>query len=263
MPTSNYQTIEYSQSEKVVTIRLNRPEAANGLNVAMAAELSQAARRVAADPSVKAVVLTGNGKLFCAGGDLKAIVDFGDDVGAGLKGIADDLHRAMSAFTRMAAPLIVAVNGTAAGAGFSMAVFGDLVLAAESAKFTMAYSKIGLSPDGGSSYFLPRLIGLRRTQELMFTNRVLNANEALEWGLVNRVVASEDLMEEANKLAKDLAEGALNSNSSIKQLLLQTFDNGLETQMEREGVCIANNATTADGREGLAAFLEKRAPKYS
>lgn len=263
MHDDDYQTLKYERTGSVVTIRLNRPEAANGLNVAMAAELSVAARRVASDDSVKAVVLTGNGAFFCAGGDVKAMVDFADDVDVGLKGIADDLHRAVSSFARMPAPLLVAVNGTAAGAGFSLAVCGDLVIAAETAKFTMAYSKIGLSPDGGSSYYLPRLIGLRKTQELMFTNRVLSAAEAQEWGLINRVTSAEALEEAAQAWAQEIAVGARDANAAIKSLLLHTFDNALETQMEIEGVTIANNAKSADGREGAAAFLEKRTTTFS
>jgi 2-(1,2-epoxy-1,2-dihydrophenyl)acetyl-CoA isomerase len=159
-------------------------------------------------------------------------------------------------------PLIVAVNGMAAGAGFSMAVCGDLVLAAESAKFTMAYTAAGLSPDGSASYFLPRLIGMRKTQELMLTNRRLKAEEALEWGLVTQVVADEELAETAMKLAQQLAEGPTLAYGQVKQLLNSSFNNSLETQMELEGRGISAMAASTDGREGIQAFLEKRAPIY-
>jgi len=258
----NYKNLKYIKDAAVVTISLNRPDSANGLNTALAADLASASKRCADDASVKAVILTGEGRFFCAGGDIQAMADFGDQVSAGLKGLADDLHKAISTFARMDAPLIVAVNGTAAGAGLSMAVAGDLVLAAESAKFTMAYTKAGLSPDGSSSYYLPRLIGLRRTQELMYSNRVLSAAEAQQWGLINKVVAEDDLLDEARKLAAMFTKGAKGANAAVKQLLSQAFDNSLETQMELEGVAIAENAGSSDGLEGVAAFLEKRAPKF-
>ncbi|PRC49000.1 enoyl-CoA hydratase, partial [Mycobacterium sp. ITM-2017-0098] len=142
-------------------------------------------------PATKVVVVGGAGRFFCAGGDLK---DFASAPSRGrhIKGVADDLHRAISTFARMDAVVITAVNGTAAGAGFSLAVTGDLVLAAQSASFTMAYTRVGLSPDGSASYHLPRLIGIAKTKQLMLTNRSLSAEEALQWGLVTEVVADEE-----------------------------------------------------------------------
>jgi 2-(1,2-epoxy-1,2-dihydrophenyl)acetyl-CoA isomerase len=246
----------------IEVITLNRPDAANGLNPLMARELADAAAGCDHDPSVKVVVLTATGRFFSAGGDVKAMAGFGDRTAAGIKSLADDLHRAVSTFARMAAPLVVAVNGVAAGAGFSLALLGDLVLAGDTAAFTMAYTSVGLSPDGSSSYFLPRLIGLRRAQELMLTNRKLSAAEALDWGLVTRVVPDADLMAETLALATTLARGSSDSNAAIKRLLLETFTNPLETQMELEGRTIAGCAGSANGREGIAAFVEKRRPDY-
>ena len=158
--------------------------------------------------------------------------------------------------------VITAVNGTAAGAGFSLAVIGDLVLAAESASFTMAYTRVGLSPDGSSSYYLPRLIGIAKTKELMLTNRTLSADEASRWGLVTEVVADAALAERADELAGKMAATAAGSNGGIKALLLDTFSNGLEEQMELEGRLIAQRAESADGREGVDAFLAKRTPEF-
>jgi 2-(1,2-epoxy-1,2-dihydrophenyl)acetyl-CoA isomerase len=162
----------------------------------------------------------------------------------------------------MRAPLVVAVNGAAAGAGMSLAVAGDLVLAAASAKFSMAYTAAGLSPDGSSTFFLPRLVGLRRTQELMFTNRRLDADEACAWGLVTRVVPDDALQREARALARQLAEGPTAAYGTVKSLLTSAFDESLETQMEHEARGIAAMAATPDGREGIRAFLEKRAPRF-
>lgn len=247
----------------VCVITLDRPADANALDRAMAAELARVAAACDADASVRAVVLTGSGRFFCAGGDVKAMAGFGDAVAREIKALADDLHRAIAAFSRMAAPLVIAVNGTAAGAGMSLAATGDLVVAAEGATFTMAYTGVGLSPDGSSTWFLPRLIGLRRTQELMLTNRRLSAAEAQAWGLVTQVAATPELaLDQALQWAEALASGASGSQRSVKQLLLATFGNGLETQMELEGRAIAACAASADGREGVAAFVARRPPRF-
>ena len=211
--------------------------------------------------ATKVVTITGAGRFFCAGGDLKAIAA-APDPGTYVKGIADDLHRALSTFARMDAVVLTVVNGTAAGAGFSVAVTGDLVLAAESAKFTMAYTKAGLSPDGGASYYLPRLIGLRRTQQLMLTNRTLSATEALEWGLLTDVVPDAELSARADALAQELANTSRTSNATVKRLLLGSSRSGLEEQLEAEARAIAESVRSADGQEGVAAFLEKRAPQF-
>ena len=258
----SFATIKFDIEGRVATITLNRPDEANGLNTVMSQELAIAAQQCAENPLIKAVILTGSGRFFSAGGDIKAMLEFGDQVADGIKSIADNLHRALSSFARMDAPLIIAVNGTAAGAGFSIAISGDLVLAVDSAKFTMAYSKIGLSPDGGSSYYLPRLVGLRKAQELMLSNCVLSASEALQWGLINRVVSADELLFEAKKLADEFAKGSKQSTGAIKKLLLGSLNNSLETQMDLESRTIAANAEQKDGLEGVAAFIEKRPANF-
>lgn len=258
---TEFETLKFTQSGPVVSIVLNRPDAANGMNDAMTRDLAAAAA-LCDNEATKVVTLTGAGRFFCAGGDLKAMAAAADP-GVFVKGIANDLHRAMSTFARMDAVLITAVNGVAAGAGFSLGVSGDLVLAAESASFTMAYTKAGLSPDGGASYVLPRLVGLRRTQDLMITNRVLKAPEALAWGLVTEVVPDADLPDRLQALAGQVAAGARGSNSAVKKLLLNTYSAGYEAQLEQEARHIAGNASSSDGKEGIAAFLGKRAPEFS
>ncbi|KUI23382.1 enoyl-CoA hydratase [Mycobacterium sp. GA-1285] len=258
---TEYETLTVEQTGAIARITLNRPDSANGMNGTMTRELAAAAKQCDTD-ATKVVVLTGSGRFFCAGGDLK---DFASapDRGAHIKGVADDLHRAISTFARMNAVLITAVNGTAAGAGFSLAVTGDLVLAAESASFTMAYTRVGLSPDGSASYYLPRLIGITKTKELMLTNRTLTAQEASQWGLVTEVVADAELADRASKLADQMAATSAGSNGGVKQLLLGTFTNGLEEQMELEGRVIAARAVSSDGREGVDAFLAKRKPEFA
>ncbi|MCV7254588.1 enoyl-CoA hydratase/isomerase family protein [Mycobacterium hackensackense] len=258
---TEFETLKFAQSGPVTSIVLNRPDAANGMNDAMTRELAVAASLCDTE-ATKVVTLTGAGRFFCAGGDLKSMAA-APDPGVFVKGIANDLHRAMSTFARMDAVLITAVNGVAAGAGFSLGVSGDLVLAAESASFTMAYTKAGLSPDGGASYVLPRLVGLRRAQDLMITNRVLKASEALAWGLVTEVVPDAELPQWLEALAAKVAAGARGSNSAVKKLLLSTYSAGYEAQLEHEARHIAGNASSPDGREGIAAFLGKRAPEFS
>lgn len=257
-----FETLECMQDGAVMMIALNRPDKANVLNGKMAAELLEIAQYCDYDASVKAVVLTGNGNFFCAGGDIKEMKTYGDQTALMIKSLADLLHRAISTFARMSAPVIVAVNGMAAGAGFSIAVIGDVVLASDTASFTMAYTKAGLSPDGSSSYYLPRLIGVGRTKDLMLTNRTLSVEEAQQWGLVSRIVSGAELGETAMKLAKELAAGATQANAAIKNLMLVTFNNSLETQMEIEGRYVAECAGSKNGREGLTAFIEKRPPNF-
>ena len=259
---TTYDTLTFDQTGPVTRIVLNRPDAANGINDTLARELVDAAARCDV-PETKVVVLTGAGRFFCAGGDLKAMAASPLGPGRFVKRLADDLHRAISTFARMDAPLIVAVNGVAAGAGFSLAMIGDLVLAAESASFTMAYTKAGLSPDGSSSYYLPRLVGVRRTQELMLTNRRLSAPEAVDWGLVTQVVSDDERADRVDVLVAEMAGAARASSSAVKKLLAVSFRNGLEEQMEIEGRIIAACADNADGREGIDAFVNKRAPKFA
>ena len=212
---------------------------------------------------MRAVILTGAGKMFSGGGDLKSFAAQGDALPGHLKEVALYLHAAISRFVRMDAPVIAAVNGTAGGGGMSLCLFADVVLAAESAKFTLAYTRAGLSPDGGSTYFLPRLIGLRRALELALTNRVLTAKEALEWGMVTKVVPDSELQAEAQALAGQLAAGATRALGAAKRLLHHSFGESLETQMELEAQGIAEQARTRDAREGIAAFIAKRKASFS
>ena len=163
---------------------------------------------------------------------------------------------------QMDAPVVVAVNGTAGGGGLSLAISGDIVISAQSAKFTLAYTKAALSPDASSTYYLPRLIGLRRARELMLTNRVLEAKEAYEIGMIDQVVEDEILMETALKQAKKFAEGPTKAYGSVKKLMSTTFTSTLAQQLENESHHIAMNASSEDGREGIKAFTEKRKPEY-
>jgi 2-(1,2-epoxy-1,2-dihydrophenyl)acetyl-CoA isomerase len=258
-----YQTLNFEVSAGVATITLNRPNSMNAMSPQMGAELHEVALKIDADHGIRAVVLTGAGKVFCAGGDLGEFAAAGDGARTLIMKMTGDLHLALSRLARNAAPVIAAVNGTAAGAGFSLLMAADLAIAAEGAVMTMAYTNAGLSPDGSSTYYMPRKIGDRRARELMLTNRVLSAQEALDWGVVNQVVADGEALPAAQKLAAKLAQGPTQAYGQVKALLDSSFDHSLESQMELEARAIAGLVGNPDGQEGLHAFLDKRKPQFS
>src|SRR3989442_14565245 len=258
----NFESLILDRRDGVATITLNRPDALNALNLALGRELFHAALDVDDDPGVRCVVITGAGKAFCAGGDVKDFADNLPRIGALVKELTTYLQGAVSRLARSNKPVIMAVNGVAAGGGFSFALSGDVVIAAESARFTMAYSKIAAPPDGSSSYFLPRLIGLRRALELYLTNRVLSAREALEWGLVTKVVPDAELRASVTGLAGELGQGPTLAIAAAKRLFHQSTHESLETQMELESQAIAAAGHTEDFREGVTAFAAKRTPAF-
>jgi 2-(1,2-epoxy-1,2-dihydrophenyl)acetyl-CoA isomerase len=245
-------------------ITLNRPDVANALNAELVKELEEVSLRCDEDPAVRAVLMTGAGKMFCGGGDLKSFAAQPPaQLPTYLKQVTFYLHKAIHRFARMNAPLIIAVNGNAGGGGMSLALAGDIVLAGESSRFTLAYTRVGLTMDGSSTYFIPRLIGLRRTMELALTNRVLTAREAESIGLITRAVPDGELMKQAETLANELAQGATKAYGGIKRLMYASANNTLDEQMELEGEAIADAGRTLDGKEGIASFLAKRPPKFT
>ena len=259
----NYQAMKFEVRDNVAWITFNRPEAFNAINSRATNEFYDIVNRCSVDRSIRAVVLTGTGdRAFCAGGDVAEFAKSGDDVEKVLREMTTVLHTGVSRLAWLRAPVIAAVNGVAAGAGLSFAACCDLAIAADTAKFTSAYTQIGLTPDGSSTLFLNRLIGRRRVMEMYMTNRVLTAQEALEWGLVNRVVPAADLMSEVTKLATQLAKGPTQAYGGVKKLVMMAPNDTLESQMERETRLIAEMSRTKDAREGLKAFVEKRKPNF-
>src|SRR5712692_5488657 len=226
----DYSTILFEVKDNVAHLTLNRPEAANSLNPTVSAEMMDAVIRCEEDDEIRALVISGTGKIFCAGADLKGFYAAKE----GLKNRISYAHVTMSRIARADFPVIAAVNGAAAGAGMGLACACDLVIAAESARFTMAYTKIGLSPDGTTTYFLPRRIGIGRAMELVLLNRTLSAKEALDWGIANRVVADESLAEETHSTAAQLAAGATRAYGAAKRLMHSGFTESLESQIEME-----------------------------
>jgi 2-(1,2-epoxy-1,2-dihydrophenyl)acetyl-CoA isomerase len=246
----------------IARLTLNRPEAGNSITAESAMDLASTTQQIEADKSVRVVLLRGAGNTFSAGGDIKAFAAQGEDLPRYLRETTAQLHAAISRLARLDAPVIAAVHGSAAGGGFSLACACDYVVAAESSRFVMAYSKIGLAPDGSCTYFLPRLIGPRRTMQLTLLGQALSASQAFQWGIVNEVVPDNDLFARAEEVANLLASGPTLAFGATKRLLHTTWTETVETQMELESRSICETSGTADGREGIAAFLEKRKPKF-
>lgn len=257
-----YEMLRYEVHDGLATLTMQRPEAYNALNLQLVTELHDAVVTCSEDDAVRAVVLTGSGRAFCAGGDVKGFGEEMAQIGKHLKILTLALHAAISRLVRMPKPTISAVNGVAAGGGMSLALAGDLIVATESARFTMAYTQIGASPDGSASFFLPRLVGVKRALELTYLNRTLSAHEALEWGIVTQVIPDAHFQEAVLALALQLAHGPTQAYGRAKALLYNSSHETLETQMEHEAQLIAASGHTADFREGVNAFVAKRPPVF-
>jgi len=248
--------------ENILEITLNRPEAYNALNLDMIQMLNESLASAAADEAIKGVMITGQGKAFCSGGDLKWISQQLDGAASVLHRLAPQFHLAITEIRRMEKPVIAAINGIAAGGGFSLALACDFRVMAESAMLRQAYTSSGLSMDGGGSFALPRLVGLARALEIAAFDPAIPAAQALEWGLVTKVVSDNEILTETLTMLKNLAKTALHSFAWSKRLLTNSFDNTLETQLELERQGISDCARHPNGQEGIKAFVEKRKPSF-
>jgi 2-(1,2-epoxy-1,2-dihydrophenyl)acetyl-CoA isomerase len=255
-------TVRLERAGAVAHVVLARPNVGNAINLQTVRELRAAFESCAADRSVRAVLLRAEGSAFCVGGDLVEFESKGAERPAHLATLASEFHAAQALLMTMRAPVVVAVQGAAAGAGMGLALCGDVVLAAAGAHFTAAYTAIGLSANGGSTHLLPRLVGLRRAQELLLTNRRLSAAEALDWGLVTAVMPESDVRPGAEDVARRLAEGPTEAHGVIKRLLAHTYDRSFLAQTEVEGAEIARLSGRPDAAEGIAAFRAKRRPAF-
>jgi 2-(1,2-epoxy-1,2-dihydrophenyl)acetyl-CoA isomerase len=255
-------TVTLEKSDGVAWVRLARPQLANTMNLELAKDLHEASLACGDDAEVRAVVLTGEGRFFCAGGDVRYLHGQGDALSRAVRESTTYLHAAISRFARMDAPVISAVNGPAAGGGVCLVAMSDLAIAARSAHFTAAFPQIGFSMDCGGTFFLPRVMGERRALEFILSGARLSAEEALAAGLVTRVVPDTELLAQAGALAARLASGATRAFGGIKRLVRAATSTALEAHLENESRTLAETVNTRDAREGLAAFAEKRAARF-
>lgn len=261
----SYETLQFEMRDAVAVLTLNRPDALNALTVQMAREFKRAFAQTR-ERGARAILLTGAGRAFCAGGDLREMQQIAKHDGR-LEAFFDEplrlLHECVLLIRQTPLPVIAAVHGAASGAGCNLALACDLVIAGESAKFNQAFIRVGLTPDCGGSFILPRLTGWKIATELLMTGDVVNAARALELGMINAVVADDDLMAAALKLAGRLAAAPTAAIGRIKQLLEHSATNDYAGQLELERITQLQSGQTKDFKEGVAAFLEKRPPKFA
>ena len=254
--------VRVERSGAVTVIRMHRPERLNAYDGEMGEALLSAASTAAADAAVRCVVLTGAGKAFSAGGDVEMMASFRADGPGNFLDLAIRLHAFIAVLRRAPKPVVAAVNGVAAGAGFSMALACDIAVAAESARFTLGYQNIGLSPDGGMTFFLARALGTQRAMEMTLSGKVLSARDAAAWGLAQQVFPDAEFEARVSELAGRLAAGPTLAYARAKDLYNRALSQPLEAQLEEERQNIARSGATHDFREGVAAFLEKRPPRF-
>ena len=261
----SFETIQFEMRDAgTAVITLNRPAALNALTVAMGQEF-RSAMTEARERGARAIVITGAGRAFCAGGDLREMRELADKEGR-IQAFFDEplnlIHGCIRLIRETPLPVIAAVNGVATGGGCNFALACDLVLAAESAQFNQAFIKIGLTPDCGGTYILPRLVGWKRATELLMTGDMVDARRAAAMGMINAVVADEELMPEALKLAERLASAPTAALARIKTLLDESATNNYNAQLDLEHKAQIQSGQTKDFSEGVAAFIEKRPPRF-
>ncbi len=263
---SDYKTLLVEDVGAVRVLTLNQPKIFNPADEVSAPDFIDALERAERDPNVRVVVVTGAGKAFSAGGNVKKMfetLEAGEKLSLYLMGLAAQLHRSISTIRRMPQPVVCAMNGVTAGGGLGWALCCDLVVAAASAKLDPGYVRIALSPDGGSTGLLSRILGLQRASEFFMLGRVLEAEKACELGLINKVVPDGKALEAALEWAQELARGPAAALAATKRLLNQAIYGDLETIMEDERQSICAMSDLPDAREGIMAFFEKRKPDFS
>lgn len=255
--------IKIKQHGNVMEVLLSRPETYNAFNLEMATDLAMLLTRLATDNSVKGVTITGQGKAFCAGGDLKWATEYSKKTASSFHELASQFHLAIGEIRRMEKPVVAAINGTAAGGGFSLALACDFRIMEKSAILRQAYTSNGLCIDGGGTFTLPRIVGLARSLEIAAFDDPIHSAQALEWGLVTKVVDDGNVLEEAKRMLKKLTEKSSYSFGWSKKLLNHSFNNSLESHLELEREGLSHCADHSDGQEGLKAFIEKRKPIFN
>jgi len=254
--------IEVAIEAPIAQVALNRPAAYNAFDYEMISQFGEHLTVLAGDENVRAVVITGLGKAFCAGGDLKWALGNSARPAAAFHRLAARFHLAVLEIRRMLKPVVAAINGVAAGGGFSLALACDFRIMEKSAVLRQAYTSSGLCIDGGGTFTMPRLVGYARALEIAAFDEPISSDRALAWGLVTKVVADGHALEEATKTARQLTRKSLNSFAWCKKLITDSFNTSFETQIENERAALEACADHPDGREGLSAFSEKRKPRF-
>jgi 2-(1,2-epoxy-1,2-dihydrophenyl)acetyl-CoA isomerase len=254
--------VRYDVTDGVATIELDRPEAGNAIDPTMVEDLDEATFRAAHDPAVRAVLVRGTGRSLSVGGDLAYFTRHADDIPARLREIIDRYHVTLDRLATLEAPVVCAVHGALAGGGLGLAHVADIVVAADDSRFAVGYGAIGLASDGANSWYLPRLVGMRRAQEMFLLNRVLTGPEALDAGLVTEVVPAAELAARARELATTLAAGPTRAFGHMKRLLLASQDTDLADQLAEETRRMTASGGTDDAREGITAFVGHRRPDF-
>jgi len=256
-------TVLLDFSGGIATLRLNRPDKGNAIDTDMADDLSEAATQIAERSDVRAVLIAGNGPNFTVGGDLSLFAETArEQLPNRLRRMIDSYHLAIERLTSINAPVVAAVRGGAGGGGLGLLYAADIVVAADDARFALGYGVLGLTADGGNTWFLPRMVGMRRAQELFLLNRRLTAQEALGFGLVSRLVPSDAVETEAAALAATLAAGPTLAYGAVRRMLRQSFETGLSDQLSAEKDSIVAASRSEDAQEGIAAFVAKRHPQF-
>ena len=256
-------TVLFDIAEGVARIRFNRPSALNAINEAMAGRFLAVCEEIARRDDIRVVVMSGEGKGFMAGGDVARMVEVAPNAGAIVDALLDGIEPALLILADIAAPVIASVHGAVAGAGVSMMLAADLAIASDDAKFNLAYSAIGATPDASGTWTLPRAVGLRRAMEIALLSDTYSATDALALGLVNKVVPRAELAAATDALARRLVSGPTLAYGRIKKLLRGSVDRTVEQQMKLERAAFHESTLTADFKEGTAAFVGKRKPKFT
>lgn len=262
-PSTDDAPILLRRSGSVAWLTFNRPHVANAIDAPLAAAFRETIAELNQDRDVRALVLCGAGKAFCAGGDLKRFAQEADGAPHYIERLIHDFHIGLETLADFHAPVVAAVNGAAAGAGLGLALSADIVIAGEGSRFVMAYTRAGLTPDGGTSWILPHLVGLRRALELTLMNRPLSASEAMDFGMISEVVPDADVEQRAGSIADSFATGPTAAFATARRLLRQALRSDYACHLKAEAESIVGSFRTDDGQEGVRAFRDRRAPVFN
>lgn len=256
------QTLLFSKNQDIAVITFNRPDKMNAFDHRMADELMEVTRQVADDDSIRAVLVNGSGHLFMAGGDIQFFYNQLEKMPLGVLDMVEKLNVSITHLMTMPKPVLASVHGSVAGVGVSLMMACDLIIAAETTKFTMAYSGLGVSPDGGASYNLPRIVGAKKAMEWLLFSDIFSAEDAKNVGLINWVASEEQLTEQTQRILKRLVCGPTKSYAATKKLINQTWNHSLESQLSIEGFSFEACTTTMDFKTGVTSFLKKVKPQF-